>query len=261
MLIRSTMSYRLHFASAITTLLVTVACSQSNAEPEATGTAGEGSGNNSGSSGSTDTTTRSATIGTEGGMVSGPNGTRVTIPEGALDEDVEVSISVASNGFSQLPALANGAIYAFEPHGQQFNEPVTIRIPHTGNPAELALYTSEPGDDWTKLHAELDTSFATIEVSHFSFFFNGREVCGLARQECCTPADGGDGECSGALLCLQDICVECGFNMDRCCAGNTCIEDGLTCANSVCGRQAPDTDPPDDGTGGTPPPPPGSGGS
>lgn len=186
------------------------------------------------------------TIGEEGGEVDGPGGVGLTIPPGALDSDVEITVSVTTSGFESLPAVSDGAVFAFEPHGLTFNVPVTIRIPHTGVPDEVAMYTASVGSGWSKLEASKGAAELETQVEHFSFFFNGREVCGLYRQECCTPTDGSDGSCAGdALTCVDDRCLECGFDSERCC-GTTChpeMRDGftLTCnAQGTCEFPYPD---------------------
>lgn len=186
------------------------------------------------------------TVGQEGGEVAGPNGVGLSIPPGALDQDVEITISVTTTGFETLPAVSEGEVFAFEPHGLTFNSPVTISIPHSSSvPDEVAMYTASLGSDWSKLTATKGAAALQVEVDHFSFFFNGREVCGLYRQECCTTADGSDGACAGdSLTCVDDRCLECGFAGEVCCGGSTChVQDGqtLTCGgDDYCQYPYPD---------------------
>lgn len=200
-----------------------------------------------------------AVVGPEGAVVSGAGGTTVAIPAGALSEEVTITITEAQPGQAPaLSALPQGAVLALEPHGQTFAQPVTVSIPHHGNPTQLALYTAEPGDsDWSKIRSgvSFEPNVTRAQVMHFSFFYNGREVCGLARQACCDPADGMDGACSGdALACIDGRCIECGMNGDPCCGG-ACL-DGSMCCTSSTGDRCVQTDDcsPDamGGSGGTP---------
>ncbi len=212
------------------------------------------------------TLTWSKEIGETGGIVEGPRGTRAEIPPGALREPVTISISVVETGFSALPATAQGDVFAFEPHGLSFDLPVTLTLPHSGQPEELAVYTSDPEADWSVLRGAVDygAQAVTVQVEHFSFFFNGREVCGLAYQDCCAgdlcagnqlrcvdqvcapeagagsaPSCGGARQrcCAGgdpcggeALVCSAGFCMECGFEFERCCTGTSeCHQPGLRC--------------------------------
>lgn len=171
------------------------------------------------------------TVGQEGGDVAGPAGVGLSIPPGALDEDVEITVSVTTSGYEALPAVSEGAVFSFEPHGLTFNVPVTISIPHTGVPDEIAMYTSSLGSGWSKIEASKEATVLRTQVEHFSFFFNGREVCGLYRQECCVGSDGSDGACAGdALTCIDNRCLECGFEGEPCCetSCHPIMQDGLT---------------------------------
>ena len=115
-----------------------------------------------------------AMVGPGGAVVDGPDGARVEIPEGALEQDVEIRISMASTGFPTLNAAAMGPVFALEPHGLEFERPVRVTIPHAGKPAEIAMYTAQPGGQWEALRVDASGRTASAEVSHFSYFFNGR---------------------------------------------------------------------------------------
>lgn len=181
----------------------------------------------------------STVVGPAGGTVVGDDGARVIVPAGALSNDVEISVSASSSGFQPLPALAGGGVYALEPHGLEFALPVTVILPHTLNDGEVAMWTSSPGGGWERL-ATLDRGGETsVEVTHFSFFFNGREVCGLFRQECCDSAEP-DGQCSGdALYCDGDNrCMGCGYSSDLCCGGSQCYGPTVACEAPATGSGA-----------------------
>lgn len=68
-------------------------------------------------------TATTKTIGTNGGEIATPDGRiRVTIPAGALTGPKEISIQPITG---QLPSGV-GTAYRLTPHGEQFNQPVTI---------------------------------------------------------------------------------------------------------------------------------------
>lgn len=195
--------------------------------------------------------TVSAVIGTEGGSIELSDGAGVDVPPGALEEPTTITVSVTNTGFEPLPAVASGRVYAFEPHGLTFLLPVTVIIPHQGQPQEMALFTSSPGGGWNKIGSEKGATALRAQVTHFSFFFNGREVCGLYRQECCLPADGA--ECAGdALHCVDGRCLECGLQGDPCCGGlgGTCIDPTHVCIGwGYCSSPGPDAGPLPDAPG------------
>ncbi len=179
-------------------------------------------------------------VGPAGAIVTGGEGAeevRLEVPPGALTEDVAITIEVVSEGYAATPAVAGSPVVAFEPHGLTFAVPVTISLPHTLTPGDAVMWTAQPGGDWEKL-ASVDLGTRTeVAVTHFSFFFNGREVCGLHRQECCEAPDDA---CAGHLLeCVAltstgpSVCLPCGLPGEPCCGGDTCLfeetcPDGMT---------------------------------
>lgn len=209
---------------------------------------GCGDSNNGGADANGDgTESVSAVVGSDGGSIELSDGAGVDIPPGALDEPTTITVSVTVGGFAPLPAVASGRVYAFEPHGQTFLLPVTVTIPHQGQPEEMALFTSSLGGDWAKISSDKGATALSAAVTHFSFFFNGREVCGLYRQECCLPEDGA--ECAGdALDCVDGRCLECGLEGDPCCGGlgGTCLGAGNVCLDGYCSGPGPDAGPPVD---------------
>ncbi len=85
-----------------------------------------------GSSGGTTTPPPvTSSIGASGGTVTGPDGAKVVIPQGALTQDTEIAITQTSNGTPALPVTATsvGVMFAFTPHGTTFAVPVTITVP------------------------------------------------------------------------------------------------------------------------------------
>jgi uncharacterized delta-60 repeat protein len=70
-------------------------------------------------------------VGAAGGTVTGPNGTTVVIPAGALSSEVRILIEQTSVGAPALPSgfAVAGLTFAFTPHGTTFAVPVTITLP------------------------------------------------------------------------------------------------------------------------------------
>jgi hypothetical protein len=182
----------------------------------------------------------SGTIGPRGGVVSHESGAEVVVPDGALDTELNVSIELVEDGYPALSVPALGGVYAVTPHGAQFNVPVTLRIPHEVEAQSgmgLSLLTAQPGGSWEKLEdATFFEGYWEVEVTHFSYFYNGLDVCGLAYQECCTSEV--EQPCAGDLLechAGSNHCLPCGAEIgDPCCGGATCLGTGeagesLTC--------------------------------
>src|SRR5262245_30266284 len=72
-----------------------------------------------------DPAAESGTIGPQGGMVTASDGATIEIPEGALDSDVEISITKLESA----PEFSLGAGYRLGPDGQTFQKPVTLTFP------------------------------------------------------------------------------------------------------------------------------------
>jgi ZU5 domain-containing protein len=70
-------------------------------------------------------------IGAAGGTVTGPNGTQVVIPAGALASEVRINIEQSAAGAPPLPGgfSAGGLMFAITPHGTAFARPVTVTLP------------------------------------------------------------------------------------------------------------------------------------
>ncbi len=114
------------------------------------------------------------TVGPTGFDVIGPDNSEAVIPAGALSSTVTITVGKLSAGY---PAFPNGwapavGVYTFEPHGQAFASPVTIKVPYQ-NPsnAPIRLVTAQPNGTWQTVdHIPVANGFATTTVSHFSYF-------------------------------------------------------------------------------------------
>ena len=114
-------------------------------------------------------------IGPEGGEVSGPDGVRVIIPEGALSETVPFNIVEAESAPS-LPSdvEAVGTPYDISvPEGTEFLAPVQVELPveQLDNVGEepLLVYAWD-GVEWQDMGGIVEDNIVRFETSHFSIF-------------------------------------------------------------------------------------------
>lgn len=117
-----------------------------------------------------------ATIGSAGGKVSGPDGVAVTVPAGALAQDVTLRVARDGNGAPAMPAgfESHGSIYQFTPHGRLFESPVTIALPVDVDAlapgAAPLFFHAQPGDQWIQIvAAQLDGNRLVAPSLSFSY--------------------------------------------------------------------------------------------
>ena len=81
-------------------------------------------------------------IGAAGGTVTGPSGSQVVVPAGALATSTAIVVAESGSGAPPLPTGGTpfGPIIAFTPHGTTFAVPVTIRVPF--DPAKVPAGTT-----------------------------------------------------------------------------------------------------------------------
>lgn len=114
-------------------------------------------------------------VGPSGGEVSGPDGTKVIIPAGALSASTDIGILVANAGeYSAMPTemTAAGKVYAFHPHGQFFAIDPTIFLPAPAGTHEV--WRAQKDGSWS-LHTKATASggFVQFRTSGFSFYAVG----------------------------------------------------------------------------------------
>ncbi|HEX6041443.1 hypothetical protein [Longimicrobium sp.] len=107
-------------------------------------------------------------VAAEGGFVE-LNGFRVDIPAGALPADTTVTITLPGDN-----VLAKRLVAEFEPHGVQFNTPVTLTFPLTGvlwSGAGIEVARWENGA-WTSLGGSVNLlgTKLTGQTPHFSTY-------------------------------------------------------------------------------------------
>ncbi len=204
------------------------------------GNGGEGGGPASGTS-----------IGSEGGELALPEGGRLTVPPGALDAEVAISVSVVST--PEIPGFEPvGPVYHFEPEGTTFAVPATVELPFDGDGEALVALWTDPDGSWTQLAATVGDGVLVAEVEHFSEGTAAKKAgpeCGNGvkegAEECesqtdcetpeicvnctCTPTEGcGDGIVQAGEACEQD---------QHCGEGEACNTDDCTCITApVCGN-------------------------
>lgn len=115
----------------------------------------------------------SATIGTAGGTIIGPDGVQLVVPPGALDGNVTITVARSSAGAPALPAGVSTSlpIYEITPHGQRFNVPVQVKIPAAAAAgADMIAWVANPGGAWSTLPFTLDGGFLVIERTSLSWY-------------------------------------------------------------------------------------------
>ncbi len=113
-------------------------------------------------------------IGAEGGRLSGPDGAGLDIPQGALESEISFAISKVQSGYPEMPndVSVQSDVFAFLPHGQAFNQPVTVSVPFSeADPPGLSLMTAQPDGQWSVVpEAAVSGKAMQAKVSHLSFF-------------------------------------------------------------------------------------------
>ncbi len=116
-----------------------------------------------------------STIGSAGGTATGPNGSQVVVPAGALSANTSIAVAQSSQGAPPLPAgmTSAGEMFALTPHGTQFAAPVTITIPYDSsatNAAVPVLYKTNAQNQWEPVSgATFASGVATAQISSFSY--------------------------------------------------------------------------------------------
>lgn len=148
-------------------------------------------------------------VGPAGGFVTGPDGTRVDVPAGALSETVDMGIVEADA--KEVPALPStvvpiGRIYAFHPHGQVFSIDATITMPAPAG--DIDIYRAEPGGWALFAKPKGKDGFVKFRSSTFSFY----------------AAAAGTGGCVRDLDC---------FTGQKCSSSGTCVTGGDAGSDAV----------------------------
>lgn len=133
----------------------------------------------------------SATIGAEGGTVTGPDGVVVKIPAGALTEPTVIRIARTAAGSPSAPPdgyTVGDKVYEITPHDLVFLYPVTIEMPWTAGANDQLPFKASPSDVWLPVGATIDGGTASWLANSFSWFMVG--VCAPRTDDpysCVTP--------------------------------------------------------------------------
>ena len=168
--------------------------------------AGGGCSSSSGGGSAPPDAASSQQIGAAGGSVTLPDGTGVTIPAGALVAGTTIDVTVQADpsapGVPASLGTSVGAIYLFQPEGQQFLKPVTItlafdpsQIPAGRSTAELVDFTAPAGTpSYSSLPTTVvDASHVAAQTTHFSD--HGAGLPAVSDGGACEPADASSCNC------------------------------------------------------------------
>ena len=108
--------------------------------------------------------------------MTGPRGTKVVIPAGALASEVRINIEETSAGAPALPAgfASAGPMFALTPHGTTFAAPVTLTLPYDPSavPAGRTLQlfkTIQQQTEWqSQANAVVSADTVSAPISSFS---------------------------------------------------------------------------------------------
>jgi hypothetical protein len=100
-------------------------------------------------------------------------GAELTIPPGALSAPTQITITettdVGPAGYTRY-----SPVYRFEPDGTSFSQPLTIRLPYTGDAGVATLFWSRPasqGGGWERVGGVVSGGYVEAQVDHFSTGF------------------------------------------------------------------------------------------
>lgn len=183
------------------------------------------------------TTTAGDTIGPEGGVVT-LEGAELTIPAGALSEDVEITMRASDDAPVLADASPASLLYRIGPDDVSLALPATLTIafvPDSSQTGAATIYTAPTGetaDQFLPVTTNpVDSSNVSADIEHFSswaVFFQNTPGTDCPQEFC-----GGDPsiEC---LMCGIPYCVPPG---SVCCeAGNVCTPDQPLCTNCPAGE-------------------------
>ena len=110
----------------------------------------------------------------DGGIINVTGGTKVIIPEGALEQDTYITVTVEVYKDEQK------IHYIFEPNGIVFNEPVEIRMPWSylkDYDGDLELWYLDDNGEWILVEdaiIELEKKRYILYIDHFSQYYTPR---------------------------------------------------------------------------------------
>jgi hypothetical protein len=101
------------------------------------------------------------------------NGIKITLPAGAVDN--QIAIRISKDGLNPSGYFVDGNVYRFSPEGLHFRVPISISFP-TGKAGESVFWTAMGSDSrFESLPTIIDGGRASTQTSHFSLGFVGLE--------------------------------------------------------------------------------------
>lgn len=117
------------------------------------------------------------TVGADGGSVASDSGVKVIVPPGAMTQEVTIRVAQDATGAPPLPGWtqAAGPTVAITPHGAEFSEPVTVRLPMPTvtlqDNQRLFIAKAQPGGEWEVLgDTAVNNGRLEAQVRSFSYF-------------------------------------------------------------------------------------------
>lgn len=134
--------------------------------------------------------TATQNLGPAGGMLQLASA-QLIVPAGALAQATDITITelvqAATPGFERY-----SPVYEFQPNGQSFAQPLTVRLPFTGNASNATLFWSRaaPATGYERLPTRTENGVAIAQVTHFShgFVANGVEYQDPPDRSCARTA-------------------------------------------------------------------------
>jgi len=116
------------------------------------------------------------TVSSDGADIELPGGASLSIPPGAVDEDVQITATLITdlvgNDYASAPDYADEVPFAIalEPHGLQFNEPATLSLPFLSGSGPVILRTDDGSDSTWEAAGRVTTDgdVAQIAIAGFS---------------------------------------------------------------------------------------------
>jgi 6-phosphogluconolactonase (cycloisomerase 2 family) len=119
-------------------------------------------------------------IGPAGGAASGPYGATLTVPAGALSNNVDIAVARDATGAPDLPASGvdtAGAPYALTPHGTPFAKAATVSVPYDDSriptDADPVLYKAEPGGAFAPIATTIASGMLVADITGLSWVIPG----------------------------------------------------------------------------------------
>ncbi len=195
-----------------------------------------------------------ATVGNQGGSVLNAEGVGVTVPPGALPEDVTLTVTSTPDALPPPKADAVGTPTTFGPSGLQFAKPVTVvltfdpaKLPPGIDASRIVVFTAPDGTtNFEPLPTTVvDATHVSAQTIHFSVLVPVIPPPGVCFPTSCAslaPACGEqDDKCGGKLDCGP--CFTDGGAADAGADGDAGVVDGSmdACVALTCGSYGPGT--------------------